>query len=286
MYPPHLRPSFSPASLISRRHRLFCPRRLLTHYSAPISLCQGRDTVTRLLNTFYCFLFAPTLSFNSLCGDRHPVLSLMKLRVCSTGVGCHIQPAGSTTVRSASYRPSRPTPSSICHPIISAFIRCPLPSLVALHIRRVSTRCHHLHRPVISAAHLPCRRCSPLERVCVCLSSATNSILVKPLAFSQLSRYMSSCLARPPPSYLRHPRILPSFDLRHLRNMLYLQPYPPPIFQSHSSIFRSIYLSIHLSISSQYFLSIISLSFTLCLSLFLLNLLVSRPLTHLLTFYS
>ena len=123
--------------------------------------------------------------------------------------------------------------------------------------------------------------CCPIARVCVCLYSAATFILVKPLEFSLLPHYMSSSPSRPPPSYLRHPSI--SASLPFVPTPPYFIPTPPPNpYLSISLLYIYIYLSIYfLSLS----FSILSLSITICFSLFILNLLVSRPLTHLLPLY-
>ena len=90
------------------------------------------------------------------------------------------------------------------------------------------------------------RYCCPLERVCVYLSSAATSILVKPLAFFMFPRYLSPCTAHPPPSHIRHPSI--SSSLRFVPHTQYFIPTPPSTPSlSISLLYISIYLSIYLS---------------------------------------
>ena len=182
---------------------------------------------------------------------RHHIELLMlppvQSYVRSAGVGCLPRPAFITAVRSTSYYMARSPPSSILHPITSASLRRPLPPFVALHLCRVSTHRHRLHCPEISVDHPTRHRCRPLVHVNVCLSSATTSILVKPLAFSLPPHNLSSCPTCPPAR--RHhisvtPESLPSFDLRHLRNMLSLHTYSLPPSQSHSYLFIHIYIYI------------------------------------------
>ena len=206
-YPPRLCPPLSPASLLATRHCLFCPRHLLTRDHTHILLCWGGDDVTFLHNNFfYCFLFAPTLFCFSPWRPSTDIASgTITCTLC--GVGYHLRPAVSTAVRLASYRLAHPTPSSLYHPIISAPLCCHSPPLVALHIRRISTRTHRLHCHRIYATHRPHHCCCPLERICICLSSAMTPILIEPLAFYLLTLHLSSCPARLPKSYLRHPII-------------------------------------------------------------------------------
>ena len=105
------------------------------------------------------------------------------------------------------------------------------------------------------------RCCRPLARICICLSSAATSILVKSLALSPPYRYLSSCPACPPPSYLRLRRI--SSSLRFVPPLQYFIPTPPPtLYLSISLLYIYIYLS-------SLIFSLLSLLLTLCLSIFL-----------------
>ena len=103
----------------------------------------------------------------------------------------------------------------------------------------------HHSPPLLSVPYPPnpCHNCCPLARVCISLYSASTSILVKYLAFSPFPRYLSYCLAHPPPSYLRHPSI--SSSLRFSPTPQYFIPTPSPTHPSlsHSYIFIYIYLS-------------------------------------------
>ena len=142
--------------------------------------------------------------------------------------------------------------------------------------------CRH-YPPLPSVPYAPRSRrcCRLLSRVCVCLSSAATSIPIEPLTFSSSPHYMSSCPARPMPSYLHHPSIFSS--LRFAPPPQYFIPTSPPtpslsIFLLYISINISIYL---LSLT----FSLLYLSLALCLSIFLLSVLVSRPLTHFITIY-
>ena len=77
--------------------------------------------------SFYCFLFA-------ISGDCQPMLPLVRLCVCSAGVGYHLQTTVLTVVCSMSYSPAWHTSSSLRHPIIYTSLCRPPPSLTALHI--------------------------------------------------------------------------------------------------------------------------------------------------------
>ena len=138
-----------------------------------------------------------------------------------------------------------------------------------------------------------------LSAASVCTLSTS---LTSPLSSSSASA--SVCLLPPLPSssnpsrFLRHPTIcplvwparyhhisinpesLPPLDFLHLYNILSIQPHPHPPSISHSSIFLCIYLSI-----SPHSLSLSSLSHSLSVSLYIFNILVSRPFTHFITLY-
>ena len=180
-YSTRLCPLSSPASLLATHHRLFFPCHLPNQNHAHISLCWGGDAVTLLQNTFFISFSLCQLSFASLHGDRQPIPALVRWRVRSAGVVYYLRSSVITTVHSVSYWPDCFPTSSLRHPHTSAPLCRPLPFLVALNIFRVST-CFHclrrLHRLGISSAHRPYCCCCPIARVCVCLSSATISILV------------------------------------------------------------------------------------------------------------
>ena len=150
-------------------------------------------------------------------------------------------------------------PSAIISP--SSHQLClPPPSFVTLHLRRVSSPRHCLHRPGISANH--CRRCRPLVRVCVCMSSVTTSILVEPLAFSPLPRYLSSCTTRPPDAIISpSPQHLCLPLIRATSAICY--PYNP----NHPLPLNLTPLYFYLSISS-HSLSLSSISNSLSVSLY------------------
>ena len=138
--------------------------------------------------------------------------------------------------------------------------------------------------PLLSVPYPPCyrRHCRLLAHVCVCLSFAATSILVKPPVFSPSPQYLSFCPSRLPPSYLRHASIYSSLWFAPPCNILSLNPHPLPLYISRSSIFLSVYLSIYiLSLT----FSLLSLSLTVCLYIFLLNILFSWTLTHFLNPY-
>ena len=109
------------------------------------------------------------------------------------------------------------------------------------------------------------RLCPSLIQLCICLSSAATSILVKPLAFSLSPHYLTSCLAHLMPSYIHHPII--SSSLRLAPTPQYFIPTPSPIHSlSISLLYIYIYISIYLPNLS---FSLLSLSLTLCLSIFI-----------------
>ena len=115
--------------------------------------------------------------------------------------------------------------------------------------------------PLLPFPYLTCSYCHfcPLAHVCSCLSSDAISILVKPLLLSTSPLYISSCLARPPQSYLLHPSI--SSSLRFSSPPQYFIPTPPPSL-SHSSIF--IYINIYIY-TLTHFLSLLSITHSLYL---------------------
>ena len=155
-----------------------------------------------------------------------------------------------------------------------------MPSLVTLHLHCVSTCRHRLYRPGISSSHRPRCRCCPLERVRVCLSSVTTSILIETLEFSPLPCYLSSCPTCPPPSYFRHPII--SASLQFTPPPQYIIPTSLPTSSlSISLISISIYLSLYLS-PLTHFLSPLSLNHSLSLSISPrpLSILASYSLSH------
>ena len=108
------------------------------------------------------------------------------------------------------------------------------------------------------------RHCCPLAFICVCLYSGATSILFEPLAFSPPTIYMSSCSARPPPSYLYNPQNL-FLPLIRATSATFISTPPPTPSLSVSLLYIYIYLSIYLLLLT--FLS--SLSHSLSVSIYL-----------------
>ena len=134
----------------------------LTHDCAHVSLCWNGYAITRLRNTFLIAFSFRQLSFASLRGNCQLTSPPVRSCVCSARVVYHLQPDVSTVVCYESYHLFRPTPSSLCHPIISASLFCPFTSLVPLHPCRISTRRNCFHCPGIYVVRYPRRLCCPL----------------------------------------------------------------------------------------------------------------------------
>ena len=118
----------------------------------------------------------------------------------------------------------------------------PLSLLTPLFLR-------HRYLPLPSVPYPPCscRHCRNIARVCVCLSSAATSILVKPLKFYPSPCYLASCMAYLPSSYLRHTSISSSIKFAAPPQYFIPTPLPPPSLST-SLLYISIYLSIHIYI--------------------------------------
>ena len=178
------------------------------------------------------------------------LLSVATASLCCLWCDCVFVPLGWVTI----YKPLYLlwyVPCPIVQPDIHHHLSV-IPSYIPPFavLRRPSLPCisncrHRLHCPGISSAHCYFFRCLPLDRVCVYLSSATTTILVEPLAFSLLPRYLSFCSSRPPPSYLRHPGIYAS--LRFALPPQYVMPTTLPTSSlSISPLSISNYLSIYI----------------------------------------
>ena len=143
---------------------------------------------------FYCFFFVITLFCFFLWQKT--------ANVAFSAIACPFRQGGipSPTLHyyHCSFRILLSGPPSAIISLSFHYLCCPFTSLVTLHLWHLSTLWHHLHHPRIYTAHCPRSFLCLLARVCVCLSYASTSILVKTLAFSLPPRSISSFPNRPP----------------------------------------------------------------------------------------